>query len=100
MDALSTPERVVALPNNIRLVHTDAGPILVNCPPETIKLLLSRSLPVPSIVLLPPDMHPGVEVGSSGFVRRGVNYVSVEFVLFHNYFKRGGQRTRLIIPTD
>ncbi len=80
--------RVRALPNAIRLVTTQAGEILVNSPPETLKYLLAGGLPIPAIVLLPPDLPAGRELGSSGFVRRGINYASVEFLIYSNYFAR------------
>jgi len=59
--------------NNAFLVETPLGPILVNSPPETLKHLFARGLPVPKIILLPPDIEVGQQVGSSGFVRQGIN---------------------------
>ncbi len=91
--------RVHTLPNNIYVVDTAAGAILVNSPPETLKFILAEGLAVPKIVLLPPDMPAGQQLGSSGFVRDGISYASVEFLLYSNFFVGGGQRTRLIAAT-
>jgi CRP-like cAMP-binding protein/ribonuclease BN (tRNA processing enzyme) len=92
-------ERVRALPNTISVVTTAAGDVLVNCPPETLKYLMAAGITPPAIILLPPDMPPGSELGSSGFVRRGINYASVEFLIYSNYFVRGN-RARLITVTE
>jgi len=88
-----------SLPNNTYVVETRAGDILVNCPPETLKYLLAHGLKPPRIILLPPDMPAGKQLGSSGFVRQGINYASVEFLLYSNFYGGGGQRTRLITAT-
>ncbi len=96
----SASQRVLTLPNNTYVVNTKAGPILVNCPPETLKYLLAQGLKAPKIVLLPPDMPLGQQLGSGGFVRQGVNYASVEFIMYANFFGAGGARTHLITPTS
>jgi len=94
-----TPERVYSLPNSTYVVETQAGAILVNCPPETLKYLLAHGLKPPRIILIAPDMPAGKQLGSSGFVRQGINYASVEFLLYSNFFGSGGLRTRIITPT-
>ncbi len=94
------PERVRHLPNNIAIVSMPAGDILVNSPPETLKYLLANGLSVPGIVLLPPDIPHGQQLGSSGFVHQGVSYASVEFLIYANYFGQTSRRTRLITVTD
>jgi CRP-like cAMP-binding protein/ribonuclease BN (tRNA processing enzyme) len=76
-----------------------AGDVLVNCPPETLKCLLGEGITPPATILLPPDVMPGSELGSSGFVRRGINYASVEFLLYSNYFVKGN-KARLITVTE
>jgi CRP-like cAMP-binding protein/glyoxylase-like metal-dependent hydrolase (beta-lactamase superfamily II) len=89
---------IIHLPNNSHVVPTPAGNVLVNCPPETLKVLLAEGLEPPQIILLPPDMPPGEALGCAGFVRQGINYASVEFLLYANFF--GQQRTaRIITPT-
>ncbi len=99
-DSPSTPlPRVRALPNSIHLVQTAAGSVLVNSPPETLKFLLAEELAVPKIILLPPDITPGHQLGSSGFVRHGIGYASVEFLLYSNFFLGKGQKTKLITVT-
>ncbi len=96
----TTPtSRVIKLQNNAFVVNTKAGSVLVNSPPETLKILLARDLPIPKVILLPPDIPVGTKVGSSGFVRFGINYASVEFLLYANYFLDGKQKTRLITAT-
>lgn len=90
--------RLHSLPNSTSLVETPTGSILINCPPETLKYLLAQKLPIPQIVLLPPDMPTGRELGSSGFVRQGVNFASVEFILYANFFVQN-RRTRIITAT-
>ncbi len=97
-DNRSSP-RIRKLQNNTWIVKTRAGDVLVNCPPETLKFLLASGLPVPKIILLPPDIPIGQQLGSSGFVHQGINYASIEFLLYANYFVNGGQRTRLISVT-
>jgi CRP-like cAMP-binding protein/ribonuclease BN (tRNA processing enzyme) len=87
------------LPNNMYVVHTREGDILVNSPPEALKYLLAHGLTPPGIVLLPPDVQPGQMLGSSGFVRRGINYASVEFLLYSTFFGKGGKKTQLITVT-
>lgn len=91
--------RIRSLPNNVHVVETLAGDVLVNSPPETLKYLLAEEIVSPKIILLPPDMPAGRQLGSMGFVRQGINYASVEFVLYANFFGGGGQRTRLITST-
>jgi CRP-like cAMP-binding protein/ribonuclease BN (tRNA processing enzyme) len=91
-------DRIHPLPNNTYLVETAAGSVLVNCPPETLKYLLAEGLNVPQIILIPPDMPVGQQLGSAGFVRQGINYASVEFVLYANFFGRN-RRTRIVTPT-
>jgi CRP-like cAMP-binding protein/ribonuclease BN (tRNA processing enzyme) len=98
MITANNTEGVHVLPNNTFLVATPAGDVLVNCPPETLKSLLALGFQPPTIILLPPDVPSGHQVGSSGFVRQGINYASVEFLLYTNFFARG-QRTRIIAPT-
>ena len=92
----STSERVHKLQNITWVVKTKAGDVLINCPPETLKFLLAKGLDIPKIILLPPDVPIGRELGSSGFVHRGINFASVEFLLYANYFVDGGHRTRII----
>lgn len=92
-------KRVRALPNNIYLVESAAGDVLVNCPPETLKYLLAADLTPPAILLLPPDLPAGQELGSSGFVHRGINYASVEFLIYSNFFVKN-RRARLITVTN
>lgn len=82
---------IIQLPNNISLVQTAAGTILVNSPPETLKLILASGHQVPRIILLPPDVSAGEELGSTGFVRVGVNYASIEFLLYAQFFGNGNQ---------
>ncbi len=98
-EIIDTPKGVTFLPNNTTLVNSAAGSILVNCPPETLKLLLSQGLEPPDIILLPPDIPIGQHLGSSGFVYQGVNYASVEFLIYANYFMHNGKKTRLITIT-
>jgi glyoxylase-like metal-dependent hydrolase (beta-lactamase superfamily II) len=93
------PERIRALPNTVSVVATAAGDVLVNCPPETLKYLIAAGIAPPATILLPPDMAPGSELGSCGFVRRGINYASVEFLLYSNYFVKG-RRVRLITVSE
>ncbi len=95
----SAPERVRALPNTVSVVATQAGDVLVNCPPETLKYLLANGITPPAIVLLPPDVPAGRELGSSGFVRRGINYASVEFLIYSNYFVKG-RKARLVTVSE
>jgi CRP-like cAMP-binding protein/ribonuclease BN (tRNA processing enzyme) len=96
---ISLTRQVRTLPNNIYLVDTQAGEVLVNSPPETLKYLLAAGLTPPAYVLLPPDIPAGQELGSSGFVRRGINYASVEFIIYANFFVKN-RRARLITVTD
>jgi CRP-like cAMP-binding protein/ribonuclease BN (tRNA processing enzyme) len=97
--AASAPDdRLHSLPNNIRIVRTVAGDVLVNSPPETLKYLLAHGLRVPRIVLLPPDMPPGRQLSSSGFIRNGINYASVEFLIYSTFFA-SGERLRIITVT-
>jgi CRP-like cAMP-binding protein/ribonuclease BN (tRNA processing enzyme) len=96
----SASSRVRALPNSIHVVDTPAGAVLVNSPPETLKYLLAEGVPIPTIILLPPDVPMGQQLGSSGFVHHGVCYASVEFLLYSNFFVGGGQRTHLITTTE
>ena len=96
---MPTWPQVQVLPNNTYVVETRAGAVLVNSPPETLKYLLAAGLAVPQIILLPPDMPPGQQLGSSGFVRQGISYASVEFLLYSNFFLGGGKRTRLVTVT-
>lgn len=91
-------ERVIKLPNSTHLVNTTVGPILVNCPPETLKYILAKGLETPQIILLPPDIAPGQELGSSGFVHHGINYASVEFLLYANFFGKN-RNARILTPT-
>ena len=95
-----THGRVRTLPNNTYIVQTKMGDILVNSPPETLKYLLAEGLRVPKFVLLPPDVPVGQHLGSSGFVHLGINYASVEFLLYANYFFNGGHQTYIITVTE
>ncbi|MCS6880169.1 MAG: cyclic nucleotide-binding domain-containing protein [Oscillochloridaceae bacterium] len=92
-------ERIRRLPNSITVVTTAAGDVLVNCPPETLKYLLANHISPPATILIPPDIPPGSELGSGGFVRRGINYASVEFLIYSNYFVNG-RKARLITVTE
>ena len=92
-------QKVFKLQNSAYVVRTKAGDILVNSPPEILKSLLAHDFNVPKIILIPPDARLGEQLGSSGFVHQGINYASVEFMLFINYFVFGGQRTHLITAT-
>jgi len=96
----NTQGRIRKLPNNTYIVRTKMGDILVNCPPETLKFLLAEGLDIPKIILLPPDVPVGQKLGSSGFVHQGVNYASIEFLLYANYFLSGSHRTFLITVTE
>ncbi|MFQ5409375.1 MAG: cyclic nucleotide-binding domain-containing protein [Anaerolineales bacterium] len=86
--------------NSTTLVETPAGGVLVNCPPETLKSILASGLRPPRFILLPPDVEPGKQLGSSGFVHQGVNFASVEFLLYANYFAGGGEKTHILTPTQ
>jgi CRP-like cAMP-binding protein/ribonuclease BN (tRNA processing enzyme) len=97
--ASALDDRLHSLPNNIQIVRTVAGDVLVNSPPETLKYLLAHGLQVPQIVLLPPDIPPGRQLNSSGFVRNGINYASVEFLIYSTFFA-SGERLRIITVTD
>ena len=88
-----THGRVRTLSNNTYIVQTKMGDILVNSPPETLKYLLAEGLRVPKFVLIPPDVPVGQHLGSSGFVHLGINYASIEFLLYANYFFNGGHQT-------
>ncbi|PDV97977.1 cyclic nucleotide-binding domain-containing protein [Candidatus Chloroploca asiatica] len=93
------PDHIRHLPNSVAVVATSGGDVLVHCPPETLKYLLHDGLIPPSIIVLPVDLTAGQELGSSGFVRRGINYASVEFLIYSNFF--GQQRkTRLVTVTE
>jgi CRP-like cAMP-binding protein/ribonuclease BN (tRNA processing enzyme) len=91
--------RTRELANNVAIVTTGAGDVLVNCPPETLKYLMAAGVAPPAIILLPPDVPAGRELGSSGFVRRGINYASVEFLIYSNYFAKG-RKVRLVTVTE
>ncbi|PDW03232.1 cyclic nucleotide-binding domain-containing protein [Candidatus Viridilinea mediisalina] len=93
------PACVRLLPNTTAVVTTRVGAVLVHCPPETLKYLLALGLTPPQIILLPPDVPAGQELGSSGFVRQGINYASVEFLIYSNFFVAGRQ-VRLITITE
>lgn len=93
------PACVRLLPNTTAVVTTRVGDVLVHCPPETLKYLLAFGLTPPQIILLPPDVPAGQELGSSGFVRQGINYASVEFLIYSNFFVAGRQ-VRLITVTE
>ncbi|GIV93439.1 MAG: cyclic nucleotide-binding protein [Chloroflexus sp.] len=99
MKKIVPTERVRCLPNDIYVVTTTAGDIQVNSPPESLKFLLAHGLTPPQYVLLPPDAPTGSEPGSHGFVRRGINYASVEFLIYASFFGRQ-QRITLITPTE
>jgi CRP-like cAMP-binding protein/ribonuclease BN (tRNA processing enzyme) len=93
-------DRIYTLANNISVVRTVAGDVLVNSPPETLKYLLSEGISVPTIILLPPDMPPGRQLGSSGFVHQGICYASIEFPVYSNFFGNNGRRTLLITVSE
>jgi CRP-like cAMP-binding protein/glyoxylase-like metal-dependent hydrolase (beta-lactamase superfamily II) len=95
-----TSQRVFKLQNNAVVVKTTAGDVLVNSPPEILKFLLANGFSVPKIILLPPDVLIGERVGSCGFVHQGINYASVEFLLYANFFVYGGQKTKIITATN
>lgn len=82
---------VIALPNNVSLVSTATGSVLVHSPPETLKLILSYGHEIPEIILIPEDVSAGTELGSTGFVRSGINYASVEFLLYAQFFGKGNK---------
>ncbi len=90
--------RVSKLPNSTTIVHTRAGSVLVNCPPETLKYVLANGHEVPRFIVLPEDMPAGRELGSTGFVRHGINHASIEFLLYANYFVQN-RLTRVIART-
>ncbi len=87
-------ENVISLPNNVSIVSTSMGGILTHSPPEVLKSILSEGLEIPRVILLPQDMAAGEELASTGFVRSGVNYASIEFVLYAQYF---GQQNKCLI---
>lgn len=82
---------VIGLPNNVSLVPTATGSVLVHSPPETLKLILSHGYEIPEIILIPEDVSAGQELGSTGFVRSGINYASVEFLLYAQFFGKGNK---------
>ncbi|MBI5712106.1 MAG: cyclic nucleotide-binding domain-containing protein, partial [Chloroflexi bacterium] len=84
--------------NSVYFVNTAAGSVLVHSPPETLKYLLAEGLKPPKIFLLPTDMPAGQQLGSSGFIRQGINYASVEFLMYANFFG-SGQKTQIITTT-
>lgn len=89
-------QQVHKLQNNAVIVSTISGDILVNSPPEILKFILAKGFAVPKTILLPPDVPIGSNLGSGGFVNQGINYASVEFLLYANYFLNGEQRTKII----
>ncbi|MCJ7702097.1 MAG: hypothetical protein MUO62_10970 [Anaerolineales bacterium] len=91
-----TSQQVHKLQNNAVIVSTISGDILVNSPPEVLKFILAKGFAVPKTILLPPEFPIGRHLGSSGFVHQGINYASVEFLLYANYFLNGEQRTKII----
>ena len=95
-----TSSPISKLQNNAYVVSTHAGDVLVYSPPEILKFLLANNFSIPKIILIPPDIPMGEQVGSSGFVHQGINYASVEFILYTNYFVNGGSKTRIITVTD
>lgn len=97
---MTNTQHVTHLPNSSHLVHTTAGPLLVHCPPETLKYLLANKLDTPHLILLPPDIPAGQQLGSAGFVHQGINYAAVEFMLYANFFGGGGRRTKIVAPTS
>ena len=97
---MSSTGCVHQLQNNTYYVMTKAGAVLVNSPPETLKFLLARELEVPQIILLPPDVPVGDKLGSSGFIHQGINYASVEFLLYANYYFGNEQKTTIITVTS
>jgi CRP-like cAMP-binding protein/glyoxylase-like metal-dependent hydrolase (beta-lactamase superfamily II) len=97
---IKSMQKIRKLPNCASIVNTSMGQILVNCPPETLKYLLAEDLDVPKIILIPPDVPVGQELGSSGFIHFGINYASIEFLLYANYFINGGQKTLVLTATE
>lgn len=93
------PLSLKALPNSAFLVRSEEHAILVHSPPETLKALLLAGEPLPDIILLPVDIPPGKEKGSYGFVHHGINFASVEFLLYANFFGKG-RKTRILAPTQ
>ncbi|MDN5273516.1 MBL fold metallo-hydrolase [Chloroflexus sp. MS-CIW-1] len=91
-------DRVHCLPNDIYVVTTAAGDVMVNSPPESLKFLLAHGVNPPRYVILPLDALPGSEPSSRGFVYRGINYASVEFLIYANFFGQQ-QKITLITPT-
>ncbi len=87
---------VTRLPNNVSLVTTSMGQILVHSPPETLKSILSEGHEIPRVFLLPLDIAAGSELGSTGFIRSGINYASIEFLLYAQYF---GKRNKCLVVT-
>ena len=96
--SLENAPRVFDLPNSTYIIKTKAGSVLVNCPPETLKYITAGGFDIPEFILLPPDIPAGRELGSSGFVRRGISYASVEFLLYANFFVKS-RRAVLFAPT-
>ncbi|MFT7584434.1 MAG: CRP-like cAMP-binding protein [Cellvibrionaceae bacterium] len=80
---------VIKLPNNVSLVSTATGTVLVHSPPETLKSILSYGHEIPEIILIPQDVSAGKELGSTGFVRSGINYACIEFLLYAQFFGKG-----------
>ena len=99
-NASSTSPAIHKLPNNIYVVNTSQGNVVVNSPPETLKFLAAEKIEPPEIVVLPPDVPVGQRLGSSGFVRSGINYACVEFLLYANFFMQGQKKTKIVTVTD
>ncbi len=95
---LTNAPRVFDLPNSTYIIKTKVGSVLVNCPPETLKYISARGFEIPEYILLPPDIPAGIELGSSGFVRKGINYASVEFLLYANFFIKS-RRALIFTPS-
>src|SRR6266498_485619 len=83
MTAQSAPE-VTKLPRGGVVVTTQAGPVQLGCPPESIKDILALGLRIPDVLVLP----------SSWFSRRrGLTVAEVEFPIYYNYFVVGRRTT-------
>lgn len=90
MASVSSPVTAVRLPRGGLYFRTDAGPVQVGLPPETIKDSLSAGLPLPSVFIVPPDLFDR---------RRGLTLAEIEFPAYYNFFvlKR---RVRLVVETE
>ena len=83
----ATPLR---LPRGGFYVSTDAGPVQIGVPPETIKDSMSLGLTVPTTFVVPPELFDR---------RRGIALAEIEFPAYYNFF-RLGRRVRLVVHSD